>query len=84
MPDDPAPRLLQRLLAQPKPVYASFNRAFDKSSLFQHFEVIRNGGLRRSELSAELTGAASLTPSENMNHGATRAVRQGAKGTIQV
>ena len=54
MPDDPAPRLLERLLAQPKPVYASFNRAFDKSSLFQHFEVIRNGGLRRSELSAEL------------------------------
>jgi len=39
---------------------------------FQHFEVIRNGGLRRSELSAELAGAASLTPSENMNHGAER------------
>jgi hypothetical protein len=80
---DPAARLLQRPLTQPKPVYAPFDRAFNEPGPFQHLEVIRNSGLCRTELSAELAGAASLTSRKGVNHRATGAVRQGAKGPIQ-
>jgi hypothetical protein len=84
VPRDPAARLLQWPLTQPKPVYAPFDRAFNEPSLFQHSEVIRNSGLCRTELSAKLAGAASLASRQGVNHRATGAVRQGAKGTIQV
>jgi hypothetical protein len=68
VPSDPAAHLLQRPLTQPKPVYASFNRAFDEPCPFQHSDVIRNRGLCRTELSAELAGAAGLTTCKDMNH----------------
>jgi hypothetical protein len=68
VPRDPAAHLLQRPLAQPKPVYAPFDGALNEPGPFQHFEVIRNRGLCGTELSAELASAASLTRGD-VSHG---------------
>ena len=83
MPRDPAARLLQRRLSQAKSMNAPVNGAFNEPGPFQHFEVIGNSGLCGTELSAEFAGTAGLASRQGMNHGATGAVRQGAKGTFQ-
>jgi hypothetical protein len=81
---NPSTSLLKRLLTQPKPMDAPFYRAFNEPGSFQHFEMLRNSGLRGAELAAELTRAASLTPRKRVNHRTPRAVGQGAEGAIEV
>jgi hypothetical protein len=68
MTPNPSTRHLKRFPAQPKPMDAPFNRAFNKPGSFQHFQVLRNRGLGGAELAAELAGAASLTSCKRMNH----------------
>lgn len=83
MTRNPSASLLKGFPAQPKLMDAPFYLAFHYPGLFQHFQVLRNGGLGRAELAAELPGVAGLAARQRMNHRTPGAVSQSVKGEIE-
>ncbi len=72
--------IAQGLPAQLKPMNAALDASFDKASLFEHLQMLRDRGLGGAEPPAKLACAPSLAPRERMNHRPTRAVGQSPKG----
>ena len=83
MARDPSGRLIERLLAQAKEMDASLDRALDEAGAFEHFQMLRDRGLRGAESAPQVAGAARFAPRKLMNHGTTRSVGQGAECAVQ-
>src|SRR5258708_2238663 len=83
MTRDPPSRIPQRLLAQPEPMDTALDFPFNQPGLLQHFQVLRDRGLGRAELTAELARAPGLAPRQCTNHRPAGAVGQGSKREIE-
>ena len=79
----PSARPFEGLPPQPELMDAAFHLAFHYSGVFQHFQVLGNGGLGGAKLTTEFACAAGLTARQRMNHRAPGAVGQGMKSDIE-
>lgn len=83
MARNPSGRLFKGFPTQPEVMDTPFHLAFHYAGLFQHSEVLGNGGLGRAELAAKFAGIASLAARERMNHRTSGAVGESVKSKIE-
>jgi hypothetical protein len=81
---NPSARLFKSRPAQPELMDAAFHIAFHYPGVFEHFQVLGNGGLGGTELASEFAGASGPTVRQLMNHGTASAIGQGAKCQIKI
>lgn len=66
--------LSQGFPAQPEPMNPTLDGAEDETSLFKHFQVLRDRRLRRAVAPAKIAGASRLAARQHVNHRSPRAV----------
>ena len=64
-------------------VFDATHAALDEASLFEHFDVLGDRGLRRIKSLTELTRALGLTPGERMDHRAPRLIGKRTKCVVE-
>ena len=80
----PSARLFKGRPAQPELMDAAFHIAFHYPGVFEHFQVLGNGGLGRTELTSEFASASGPTVRQLMNHRTASAIGQRMKGQIEI